>query len=61
MSHLMSHLMLLTETLESATEMLQTSRFRSSSGRSWKDFLDYYDFADIFNIAQCDCSHTAPD
>lgn len=36
-------------------------RFRSSSGRSWKDFLGYYDFTDIFNTAQCDCSYTSSD
>lgn len=63
----MSHLMLLTktsetpltETLESATEMLQTSA--QSSGRSWKDSMGYYDFTDTCDTAQCDCSHDAPD
>ena len=44
----------LTETLESATEMLQTSVSGAAAGGVGKDFLGYYDFTDIFNTAQCD-------
>lgn len=64
----MSHLMLLTktsetpltETLESATEMLQTS-VSGAQRAELEGFLGYYDFTDIFNTAQCDCSYTSSD